>query len=678
MPHTNQSMSELMKLYILVILRTLSRVILFPFRLLIFLVNKALPTDLMDKLDPNYRWRDDYHIATYFIASVVKYIWLIYSNRFQYWYIIESQVKKHPNSLAISYAKPLAKKGEFELQEFTYAETYKIVLRLSHYLFNVHRVKPGDNIALDFTNKPLFIFLWFALWNLGATPAFLNYNTLGQPLIHCIQVSNISQIFIDPFAAEPIKKTEDDLKKELPHTQLHYLDEDELFETVLLNEDYPTLRVDDAIRSPNSARDFEAAMLIYTSGTTGLPKPAIMSWRKATIGCSLFGRIMRVTPGKAVFTAMPLYHSTAALLGVCAIFAHGGCVAISNKFSTSTFWKQVCLTNATHIQYVGEVCRYLLNSPVSPYEKQHHVEIAYGNGLKTDIWKEFKERFNIKIIGEFYASTESPFATTSLQRGEFGIGACRNYGPVVNAFLSIQQCLVKVNPDDETQIYRNEKGFAETTDVGQAGELLMRIFIPKRPETSFQGYLGNKKDTESKVIRDVFRKGDAWYRSGDLLRADENGLWYFTDRLGDTFRWKSENVSSAEVENQIMSASKDIILEAVVVGVQLPSNEGRAGFAVIKLKKVDISVEEKVELLNSLLSHLKNNLPKYALPIFIKFVENIELTHTHKVAKSKYRNQVLPHGESGNETFFWLCNYKYYKVLTDDDWEEIAKGTNKI
>lgn len=663
---------------LVLILKYIGRLLVLPFKFLGLLLKYTFSTTLIEKIDPNYRWRDDYHIVTYFISSVIKYVWSIYSNRFQYWYIFENQVRKYPNQLAISYPKPLAKKGEFELHTYTYSETYRIVLRLSHYLFHEHQVKPGDYIALDYTNKPVFIFLWFALWNLGATPAFLNYNILGQPLVHCIKTSNISQIFIDPLAEDPIRKTEADLKRELPHTQLHFIDEDDLYDTVLLNENYPTLRVDDDMRSPHNAKDFEAAMLIYTSGTTGLPKPAIMSWRKATIGCSLFGRIMRVGPSKTVFTAMPLYHSTAALLGVCAIFAHGGCVAISNKFSTSTFWKQVCMTDSTHIQYVGEVCRYLLNSPVSEYERKHHVEIACGNGLKTDIWKQFKERFNIKIIGEFYASTESPFATTSLQRGDFGIGACRNYGPFVNKFLSFQQRLVKIDPEDETIIYRNSKGFAETPAVGESGELLMRIFVPKKPETSFQGYMGNKKDTESKIIRNVFKKGDAWYRSGDLLRSDKDNLWYFMDRVGDTFRWKSENVSSAEVENQILSYKKNEILETVVVGVKVPNNEGRAGFAVIRLQNPNLSIEEKVSFLNNLLTHLKDNLPKYALPIFVKFVDEIKMTSTHKIAKKIYRDQKLPHGSDDDEILFWLNSYRVYQQLTSEDWSEISSGTNKL
>lgn len=660
--------------------RPIQRLLFLPLKIISLILHYFLEgaKRVIEKLDPNHRWRDDLHIVPYFLTAVPRYIWSVYTNLFQYWYLFEYQVKHNGDELAIRYPKPLAVKGEFELQQYSYRETYEIVLRLSYYLYNVHQIKPGDYVALDFTNKPLFIFLWFALWNLGATPAFLNYNVLGKPLVHCIKSSKITHIFIDPLAREPILKTEKDIRSEVPDTHLHFVDEDMLYETVLLKEDYPKLRVDDAIRSPSSSEDFEAAMLIYTSGTTGLPKPAIMSWRKATIGCSLFGRIMRVKPGKMVFTAMPLYHSTAALLGVCAIFAHGGCVAISNKFSTTTFWKEVCLTESTHIQYVGEVCRYLLNSPKSEYEKQHRVEIAYGNGLKPDIWMDFKRRFNVKIIGEFYASTEAPFATTALQRDNFGVGACRSYGPFVNKFLSVQQLLVKMDPEDETKIYRNDKGFAELANIGEPGELLMRIFFPKRPETSFQGYLGNKKDTESKVVKNVFRKGDAWYRSGDLLRSDVNGLWYFVDRMGDTFRWKSENVSSTEVENQLMSFSKGTIVESVVVGVKVPLHEGRAGFAIIKLTHPSISKEEKLKLLNDILPNLRGNLPKYALPIFVKFVENIQLTHTHKVAKKVYRDQVLPHGVNNDETLFWLSSYQSYKELIDCDWQELLSGTIKL
>jgi acyl-CoA synthetase (AMP-forming)/AMP-acid ligase II len=383
-----------------------------------------------------------------------------------------------------------------------------------------------------------------------------------------------------------------------------------------------------------------------------------------------------MTNESTVFTAMPLFHSTAALLGACAILSHGGCLALSHKFSASTFWKQVYLTGATHIQYVGEVCRYLLHTPISKYEKMHKVKVAYGNGLRPDIWQDFRKRFNIEVIGEFYAATEAPFATTTFQKGDFGIGACRNYGTIIQWFLSFQQTLVRMDPNDDSVIYRNSKGFCEVAPVGEPGEMLMRIFFPKKPETSFQGYLGNAKETKSKVVRDVFRRGDAWYRCGDLLKADEYGLWYFLDRMGDTFRWKSENVSTTEVEDQLTASNKEQYAQVLVVGIKVPKYEGRAGFAVIKLTDNSLDITAKTKLLNDSLSRL--NLPSYAMPLFVKFVDEIKMTDNHKILKKVYREQKLPKGLDGNDTIFWLKNYKRYEVLTAADWEAIDAQTIKL
>lgn len=662
---------------VLRILKLLLRLLLFPLTLL-YRALSTVTNKIIDKIDEKHRIKDDWYIIPYFLKSVLRYIISVKRNRFQYWYLFEEQVKLNSNCLAISYPRPLGQ-GEFEVESYTYRDTYEIVLRLSYHLYYDYGVREGDYIAMDFTNKPLFIFLWFALWNIGAVPSFLNYNTLGKPLVHSIKIANIKQVFIDPQASEPIKKTEPEILKELPDVRLNYLVEEDIYK-IIFGRDSPKFRQEDLKRSPKTLSDFQPACLIYTSGTTGLPKSAIMSWRKAVIGCSLFGHILRVKNTSVVFTAMPLYHSTAALLGVCAIFSQGGCAALSNKFSTSTFWKQAYLTEATHIQYVGEVCRYLLHSPVSEYESKHKVKVAYGNGLRADIWQEFRSRFNIEAIGEFYASTESPLATTTFQKGDFGIGACRNYGTFISFVLSFQQTLVKMDPDDDSTVYRNSKGFCEVAPVGEPGEMLMRIFMPRKPETSFQGYFGNKKETESKVLRDVFRKGDAWYRSGDLLKADEHKLWYFVDRMGDTFRWKSENVSATEVENQIMAMGKNVFPQVVVVGIKVPNHEGRAGFAVAELEKnyQNKSEEEYIQLLNKLLDHLKNELPKYALPIFVKFVDEIRRTDNHKVPKKLYRNQVLPHGENRDEKIYWLKGYKKYQLLTDNDWSAIVSGTAKL
>lgn len=643
----------------------------------VFAVLSLCLKGLIDYLDRKHRIREDFYIIKFFIKSVAAHFLAVRSRRFQYWYLFAKQVDQNADNLAITYPRPLAEKGEFEVESFTYRETYDIVLRLSHILHEEYGVRAGENIAIDSTNKPLFLFLMLASWNIGAVPAFLNYNTLGHPLVHSLKISNITQVFIDPQASGPIKSSEREIKQELPNVKLNYLNEIDLLET-LKDQKTPTFLQNDDVRSPANVTDYKPCMFIYTSGTTGLPKSAIMSWRKATLGCALFAHIEHMDNNSVVFTAMPLFHSTATLLGVCSVWSKGGCVAISNKFSASNFWKEAYLTRATHCQYVGEICRYLLNTPVSKYESMHSVKVAYGNGLRPDIWQKFRHRFHIEVIGEFYAATEAPLATTSYQKGDFGVGACRNYGTGIQLFLSLQQTLVRMDPDDDATVYKNSKGLCEKPAVGEPGEMLMRIFYPKKPETSFQGYLGNKKETESKVLRNVFKQGDAWFRTGDLLKSDEYGLWYFVDRMGDTFRWKSENVSTTEVEDQLIGSNHDDFAQVVVVGIKVPGYEGRAGFATIRLTNPEMNEPTRVAVLNRMLVNLNRELPKYAHPIFVKLVDHIEMTDTNKISKKTYRNQVLPHGANGDETIYWLKGYKEYKKLTEEDWSAIESQEIKL
>ena len=640
--------------------------------------------DYFRELDRKHRIKEDFYIIPYFFKSVYLYALSVKKRRFQTWYLFVEQVAKNGDHPAIRYTRPVNVDGkfsktEFELEAYTYRELYDISLRLSYILTTEYNVGPGDYIAIDCTNKPLFLFLWYALWNIGAIPAFLNYNTLGHSLVHSLEISKIQQVFIDPDASQPIRESESLIYERLPEIKLNYLDEPNLMKR-LLDTNSPSFLQSDEQRCPRGLTDFKPSMLIYTSGTTGLPKSAIMSWRKSGVGTQLFGWVLHMDNQSVVFTAMPLFHSTAALLGVCAVMSQGGCIAIAPKFSASQFWKQVCLVKATHVQYVGELCRYLLHTPKTEYETKHCAKVAFGNGLRPDIWQDFRKRFNIEVIGEFYAATEAPFATTTFQRGDFGVGACRSYGSIIQWFLSFQQVLVKMDPNDDSAIYRNEKGYCERAGVNEPGEMLMRIFFPRKPETSFQGYLGNKKATKSKVVRDVFWKGDAWYRCGDLFREDENGLWYFLDRLGDTFRWKSENVSTFEVEDQIIISNPTEFSQVLVVGIKIPKYEGRCGFAVIKLKQdVDFLPEEiKLALLDKMLRHLRKALPKYALPIFVKFVNNIKMTDTNKILKKYYRDQKLPFGEDGNDVLYWLEGYKKYKRLTREDWDKIEDQTVKL
>lgn len=635
-------------------------------------------------LDAKYHVKEDLSLLRKVMQTALPYLYNVSRKRASFWYMFEKAAKKYPGNMAISFPRPTGPSkvivdadgypvydDQFQLETYTYEELYSMILRFSWLLKNEYGVTLKDTIAIDCMNKPLIVILWLSLWNIGAVPAFLNYNTKDKPLVHCIKIADAKQVFIDPDCATPIRDTESMIKEQLPHVALHYLDEDALFQR-LQDQAAPKYRAPDSTRRPNDTVS-SCCALIYTSGTTGLPKSAIMSWRKAFMACGFFGNIMRINDKSTVMTAMPIYHSTAAMLGVCPTLSKGGCVSICQKFSASTFWTQAKLVRATHIQYVGEVCRYLINSKPHPDEHKHLVKIAYGNGLRPDIWREFKNRFGIEAIGEFYASTESPIATTNLQYGDFGVGACRKYGYLITAVLSTTQALVKMDPEDDSEILRNPKtGFCLPTNKDEPGELLMKIVDPKNVEDSFQGYYGNKKATYSKIIRNVFKKGDAWFRSGDLLRMDDDGLLYFVDRLGDTFRWKSENVSATEVENEIMSTK--IVKQAVVVGVRVPNHEGRAGFAV--LDPADGASDE--EVLEKLYSHTSATLPKYAIPQFVKIQANaIQSSHNHKVPKNQYKNQKLPHGETGKETIYWLSKNNYEK-LTDESWAKITSGAAKL
>lgn len=629
---------------------------------------------------------DDLDIVRRLVLGFIKFNWDgSHSGKASFFYVLDDLVKTQPDNIALVYPeriKPIPPTKDniphtseelascYKVHKWTFKELYDTVLKYARVLKEEYGITNKDTVALDCTNKPEFIFIWFALWSLGATPAFINYNLTDNSLVHCIKQSDSKVLFVDtdPQVVELVSACEDKVKS---ISQIVYLDDN--FKS----------KVSTAIpyRAPNSERHpehklWDTAGYIYTSGTTGLPKAAIISWKKFKIGSFLFGTVIKLSPHDIVYSAMPLYHSTASILGLCSAFIKGSGFAIGHKFSTTAFWTEVKLSGATYIQYVGETGRYLLNSPYSPDERSHSVKCATGNGMRPDVWQKFKERFNIPVVAEFFASTESPLATTNYQEGEFGIGAVGKYGWIAQwLMLKHNQTLVRVDPENGNSIYRNPKtGLCERPKVGEPGEFVARIPNPDKIHETFQGYKGNEKATSEKTLRNVFKKGDAYFRSGDLLKFDKDGLLYFVDRMGDTFRWKSENVSTNEVE-EVISQFEDgaLFKQVVVVGIKVPNHEGRAGFAVIELKNSEKGLSS--ETLNKLSDYLNAKLPKYAVPVFLKFVDNIELTGNNKVQKVKYQNQQFP--PNHDENVYWLKNKKYIP-LVDHDWNLISTGGHKL
>jgi len=374
---------------------------------------------------------------------------------------------------------------------------------------------------------------------------------------------------------------------------------------------------------------------------------------------------------------MPLYHSSAAILGFCSTLCQGSTIIIGHKFSTKSFWKEVRESNATIIQYVGETCRYLLAAPPQTdpvtgenLDKKHNVRIAFGNGLRPDIWNRFKERFGIQTIAEFYAATEGTSGSWNLSSNEFSQGAIGRNGTIASALFSRQIAIVQLDWDTEEPWRDPKTNFCKKVDVGNPGELLYKL--PAADISSkFQGYFNNKAASESKIMRDVLVKGDAWFRTGDVVRWDAEGRWYFNDRIGDTFRWKSENVSTSEVSEAL--GHHPHIHEANVYGVELPNHDGRAGCAAVVFSTEDLSSS----LLDSVASHAARTLPKFAVPLFLRVTRQTQATGNNKQQKHLLRGQGVEPGKMGGDRLFWLKGGTYVG-FREKDWEELKGGRVRL
>ncbi|KAK0648896.1 hypothetical protein B0T16DRAFT_371603 [Cercophora newfieldiana] len=619
----------------------------------------------------NARWQVSYDVdmLTSVVPTLLNVAWWGARGQLNTFYRLEA--------LATSKSSENRIFLRFEDKQYTYAQAYDTVLRYSNWLRVRRGVKKGELVALDFQNTDSFIFLLFAVWSLGAIPALINYNLSGHALAHCVKRAAARLVLVDPTVAGNIG---DDVRAELS---------DVSFEVVTLGLELDMLGMDpvrpeDELRSEVQADDM--GILIFTSGTTGLPKAAIVSWAKVAVVGGYTSRWIGTKSTDVYYTAMPLYHSTAMLMGLSNTLSAGATFAIGRKFSTSRFWDDVRKHNANIIQYVGETCRYLLSAPPATdpvtgenLDRKHNVRLAFGNGLRPDVWNRFKERFGIETIAEFYGATEGSFGTWNLSRNDFSMGAVGRNGLLYNLALGGGVAVVHVDHETELPWRDPQTGFCRKALYGEPGELMFKL-PAKNVKSRFQGYYGDKDATSKKILNSVFSKGDAWFRTGDVVRTDAENRLFFTDRIGDTFRWKSENVSTAEVAQVV--GLHPAIAEANVYGVEVPHHEGRAGCAAIILKS-DVPLGPDggptPETLRSLAGHVRANLPKYALPLFIRVVqaENLQATGTNKQQKHTLRNEGVDPAKNGGDAVFWLKENTYER-LTSKDWKKLSMGGVKL
>jgi fatty-acyl-CoA synthase len=474
-------------------------------------------------------------------------------------------------------------------------------------------LRGGDAVALLMPNCAEYLAVWLGLTRVGVVVALINSQLGGDVLAHSINIAAPKYLIVSADLAPRVAA----IRARLPAAlACRVFGSSPQFSS--LEEEIATLPGDSLHSSEREPPAIDAtALYIYTSGTTGLPKAAKVSHYRLMQWSHWFAGMMDTKPEDRMFNCLPLYHSVGGVVATFATLVNGGAVVIRPRFSASDFWRDVRDERCTLFQYIGELCRYLVNTPYQPIETQHLLRIACGNGLRPEVWVPFQTRFGIPRILEYYASTEGNFSLYNCEGQPGAIGR-------IPAFLANRLPVALLRFDvEKSEPARNADGFCERCAPNEIGEAvgLMPHHDGERAGR-FEGY-ADAEASNRKVLRNVFKEGDSWYRTGDLMRRDERGFYYFVDRVGETYRWKGENVSTAEVLT-VLTASRGVV-EGVVYGVSVPGADGRAGTAALVVNS-DFD-------LAAFRAEVALRLPPYARPVFLRILPTLEATGTFKPRK---------------------------------------------
>ncbi|XP_022110788.1 long-chain fatty acid transport protein 6-like [Acanthaster planci] len=567
----------------------------------------------------------------------------------------EEHAKQTPEKVFILYQDEL----------HTYGEVDKEANKLARFVKGTKAVMCLDTVGIFMMNEPSFIISWLAFNKLGLQIALLNYHLTGDALLHCIKACKVKAIVCGA----------DQLLMDSIETILHELQvlgirvwiigdrEKRLIPEGMIRVRTWNERSDPIPRSEREGMsNFDDAMYIFTSGTTGLPKPVkVPHYRQ--VRTSFIHQSFGLTKDDVMYTSLPLYHSAALNVGLVNVIRVGCTVALTN-FSVRRFWDDVRRYRATVIQYIGEICRYLLAQPprLDDGKYSHKIRYAIGNGLRPDIWVEFQKRFNIGHIAEFYGATDLPYFNVNMD------GKVGSTGRYHGIFRALTDYFVIVECELETvQPIRGQDGKCILTSPGQPGLMLVR-----RDDIAmrFDGYLGDSSMTEKKLVRNVVKNGDLFINSGDLMVHDKDGYLYFKDRLGDTFRWKGENVATTEVAHMLNQYSG--VQEANVYGVRVPGQDGRAGMAAVVFRKTH-QLDPK-----AFYDHVVRSLPLYACPKFLRIMEEMEITGTFKHKKTDLAREGFDPNVISDPLFFMDEEKKTYAPLDKDAMQRIVIGKAKL
>ena len=546
-------------------------------------------------------------------------------------------------------------------RQWTYDETEDYANRVAGWCEESAIVK-GDTVAIFARNRLEYVALWFGLTKRGVIPALINFQLSGNALAHCVNISDASHIIVDVDLIEGWKSARDYLNEELTEWAAFgdvpkgHKRRMKTFDAVLLDivPHRPAKSVRDDLKAGGQG------MKMFTSGTTGLPKAAKVTHVRAQNYMRGLGAGAKASSKDRMMLVLPLYHATGGLGGMGAAFSNGGACIIRPKFSASTFWDEAVSQGATMITYVGELCRFLLSTPPHPLERAHKIQWIIGNGLRPEIWESFVTRFNLPHVIEFYGSTEGNVSMINLDGPIGAVGR-------VPSYLKWKFNIDIIRYDVETgENPRGSDGFCVRVDDDEVGEVIGEI-REDDPRFRFDGY-ETKEATQKKILHNVFKPDDAWFRTGDLMKRDAHGYYYFMDRVGDTFRWKAENVATNEVAGVL--AGFGGITQANVYGVEVSGHDGRAGMAAL--------VSETPPDLEQLKAYLDKELPHYARPVFLRLSSESETTSTFKFKKTNLVKAGFDPSRISEPVYYSNPQTKAYERIDADVFEQINGGTIQL
>ena len=542
----------------------------------------------------------------------------------------------------------------FEGRTVSFGEMDAMANRFAHWGKSLN-LRRGQVVALFMPNRLEYFPIWYGLSKIGVVTALINNQLAGLPLAHCLNISGAHHVIVDAETARVYDAARPLLERPLQQWMLGQAHGDQRDLAQALKS-CSQLAPDRSTRADMTAR--ETALFIFTSGTTGMPKAARITHMRAQLYMRGFAGATDARPSDRIYVALPLYHATGGLCALGAALLNGGSVVIKRKFSASQFWDEVVAEGCTMFVYIGELCRYLVNHPPCEAETRHKIRLAFGNGLRPDIWPVVKQRFRIPEILEFYGATEGNVSMFNFDGREGAVGRVPRW---LRSKFNIR--VIQFDVEAEKPI-RGPDGFCIEAPYGQAGECLGRIGADAR--AAYAGYL-DKTASDKKVLHDVFEKGDAWFATGDLMRTDADGYLYFVDRIGDTFRWKGENVSTNEVAERLQAAPG--VLQANVYGVSVEGAEGRAGMAAL--------VVEAGFDIKAFGQHVASELPSFAQPLFVRVLPAIETTGTFKMRKMDLVADGYDPAKVKGPLFFHDARRGYVKV-TRAVYEKITTGLAKV